>query len=609
MVVMMVLSLVVCTVPAGAVDNPMTEDLDADGYDISDVGQLTADDIVTKSPWVDACAYNSGALNNTTVSAAISAIGSDERTVLLAPGTWSFTGDVTVPDNITLRFERGAVIAVSSGYTLTINGPIDAGLQQLFTSTSDIVLGDRVGQVHPEWWHDISGSDCKNAVQTAIDSGKKVILSALYPISSNLILKSGTFIEGRGYTTGVTSTAANVRPFQNENRTGPSCTDANIVIRNLRIVNNKAGSTSEYSHCMDLRYIEGLTIDTVWCEQAEGDGIFLLGNENVKVTNASIDDVGRQGVSVVSGDHIYLGEIYGRDVAMSIVDIEPNPDCSITNLTLRNVYSISGNGRTVNLYNDEEGAVINGCRVDNIDLGYSPTFRGIQNGVFKNLRTSSYASSVGLTIYNCDNCVLENFISYGTDIAGMKLKISSSDDITVTHAVIAGPNDVSNIGIEILSSTNVRLENTTLSDAGLYGLWIRNSTEVIVDHMLIQDGGSIAVALTPTTSNDNIRLEGLTVLNTPTGIYLSGTNGDVYLDGNLLGTTTPLNITGTCQISYGDLMGLRRTTYGTSAPASGAWNRGDRCWSTSPSAASAPGWICVTAGTPGTWKAMASLAE
>jgi hypothetical protein len=47
------------------------------------------------------------------------------------------------------------------------------------------------------------------------------------------------------------------------------------------------------------------------------------------------------------------------------------------------------------------------------------------------------------------------------------------------------------------------------------------------------------------------------------------------------------------------------TTRGTAAPTAGTWNVGDICWKTDVAAGGSPGWICTTAGTPGTWKAMA----
>ena len=47
---------------------------------------------------------------------------------------------------------------------------------------------------------------------------------------------------------------------------------------------------------------------------------------------------------------------------------------------------------------------------------------------------------------------------------------------------------------------------------------------------------------------------------------------------------------------------------GSAAPTTGTWKRGDVVMNTAPSAGGVPGWVCVTAGTPGTWKSMAALA-
>jgi hypothetical protein len=43
-------------------------------------------------------------------------------------------------------------------------------------------------------------------------------------------------------------------------------------------------------------------------------------------------------------------------------------------------------------------------------------------------------------------------------------------------------------------------------------------------------------------------------------------------------------------------------------PTTGTYTRGTLIWDDSPTSAQAPGWVCTTGGTPGTWKAMASLA-
>jgi hypothetical protein len=47
---------------------------------------------------------------------------------------------------------------------------------------------------------------------------------------------------------------------------------------------------------------------------------------------------------------------------------------------------------------------------------------------------------------------------------------------------------------------------------------------------------------------------------------------------------------------------------GTAAPLTGTWAQGDIFSNSAPAAGGTPGWVCTTAGTPGTWKAMANLA-
>jgi len=69
-----------------------------------------------------------------------------------------------------------------------------------------------------------------------------------------------------------------------------------------------------------------------------------------------------------------------------------------------------------------------------------------------------------------------------------------------------------------------------------------------------------------------------------------------YTSINDIDATTAIRIAG------------HKTKYSTAAPTSGTWARGDVVWNSNASASDTPGWVCVTAGTPGVWKAMANLA-
>jgi hypothetical protein len=51
----------------------------------------------------------------------------------------------------------------------------------------------------------------------------------------------------------------------------------------------------------------------------------------------------------------------------------------------------------------------------------------------------------------------------------------------------------------------------------------------------------------------------------------------------------------------------RRVFYGEAAPTTGTWVVGDRLYNTAPAAAGTMGWVCTTAGTPGTWKTFGAI--
>jgi hypothetical protein len=46
----------------------------------------------------------------------------------------------------------------------------------------------------------------------------------------------------------------------------------------------------------------------------------------------------------------------------------------------------------------------------------------------------------------------------------------------------------------------------------------------------------------------------------------------------------------------------------TAPPTAGVWNVGDMVYNSAPVAGGSMGWVCVTAGTPGTWKTFGGIA-
>lgn len=73
----------------------------------------------------------------------------------------------------------------------------------------------------------------------------------------------------------------------------------------------------------------------------------------------------------------------------------------------------------------------------------------------------------------------------------------------------------------------------------------------------------------------------------------------IYEDGN--SASRPAGLLDFSTMGFG--VGLKRHTASTAAPGTGTWERGDIRYNTTPSLGGNIGWVCTTAGTPGTWAA------
>ena len=101
--------------------------------------------------------YGGGArYTDATLSAAITAVGSNVVTFKLAPGNWAINSNITMPANATMEIPSGAVLVVAYGSKITINGPIQAGHWKIFTDNNTnfdgVSLGSPVKVANPEWF-------------------------------------------------------------------------------------------------------------------------------------------------------------------------------------------------------------------------------------------------------------------------------------------------------------------------------------------------------------------------------------------------------------------------------------------------------------------------
>lgn len=123
-------------------------------------------------------------------------------------GTWKLATNLTIPAGIRLVFERGAIISIATGVTLTINGTVSAGPYQIFTcsGTGSVVFGVGTNdRVYCEWWATNTTPGTTNmtsalvAARTAF-GGDILLLGTTYLVDANSLKYSaaGQGIVGQG---------------------------------------------------------------------------------------------------------------------------------------------------------------------------------------------------------------------------------------------------------------------------------------------------------------------------------------------------------------------------------------------------------------------------
>lgn len=161
---------------------------------------------------------NDSVLSYATLSAAITAIGATQSTIEI-PATTTVSASLTIPANVTLLFLGAGMISVSSGQTLTVNGPIQAPLRQVFTGTGSVKFGSHVGIAYPQWFGAVmdGATDDQAAAQKCSDAFSKTasyqhagiieITGGMALGSTWTILNNAIRIKGQGWGSSINSQA------------------------------------------------------------------------------------------------------------------------------------------------------------------------------------------------------------------------------------------------------------------------------------------------------------------------------------------------------------------------------------------------------------------
>jgi hypothetical protein len=186
----------------------------------------------------------------------------------------------------------------------------------------------------------------------------------------------------------------------------------------------------------------------------------------------------------------------------------------------------------------------------------------------------------------------------GISLRGTELTISGNYveySATLTDAVESTNTQPSLLaGFIVGQTTNCYIKGNTVKLSGTDGRTGGNNT------------GFIGIGQFSTGTCAGLVVEDNTFIGNYTDpAFLNVTSGDTIFRGNDFSRATGTSIINAAIVNRR----TRQTAESIAMPSTGTWAAGDRVWNQAPSAGGPVGWICRTAGTPGTWEVFATMAQ
>jgi hypothetical protein len=192
---------------------------------------------------------------------------------------------------------------------------------------------------------------------------------------------------------------------------------------------------------------------------------------------------------------------------------------------------------------------------------------------------------------------------------GRNFGLTSCTDVVIEGNTIPAMKNLGAVAdhlIRMESCTRLRMTNNLIGGATLYQAWIfgSGSSDIQISSNVF-DGGSADVAYYPLLIQGVARAVVYGNIfrgaNANTRDFACDTTTNLVFENNVVGVGYTIDASVAPSHVFGNV-GAGTRTHRTTAPAVGTWVAGDKVWFESPTAGGFVGAVCVTGGTPGTWK-------
>jgi len=326
------------------------------------------------------------------------------------------------------------------------------------------------------------------------------------------------------------------------------------TITENHVFNSGDDGIAVVSYISKATKVNDINIDNNKVYNANTRGITVVGGDNVKITNNTINNP------------TYAGILIHSDASFSTygclnIKVDNNTLQDTGSSTVENYASIQIAGRA--------SYPVENIKITNNDL-LDCRYRGIQAGT-------------------------------GTDTKDIKISGNTID------TNLSGP------GIEAIGTQNLNINTNILIDTHGHGIYVANTCTGIIK---VLNNDLEDINSSGTASNDVIHIQSASTADAINVSHNSHTNPSAYTVERLVECNNDDAIIRDNYSSVGKLIvhsdqtkdiNKNRRSEGTAAPTTGTWGQGDVVYDTTPSASGFMGWVCVTAGSPGTWKTFGAI--
>ena len=577
------------------------------------------------------------------------------------------TFDASSYTNVSFVIDNGAVLTLGTGITLTLPSPghITALENQHIFSGGTISFGSS-GTVYPEWWGAIAddSTDCTDAIQAAIDSladpgpGGPVIFShGTYKITDTILWENGVALYGVFSAYSVPQRYPEISWYGDAAGTMievPVISDS-LHNKTLRRLYLREGSSAVNHPDTAILFHDrgdlGLVLEDFQISGMDGNAIiFEDGGINVHLRKFRFDGI---------LDHAIHWTVTGQDsLSLDAFTFDNDRSGETTSGGLVH-FDMSSSPNNSKLFTSFSNAKIEA----NINLVAGDAFvkyevnpdNTTKDQVFGTFTNVWVAPAGGVTVYDLvrvtpafdyvrlclintdgtisgiptwDNPLSTSIRHSFTVINPHGLSIGNAPGTEQSISNFVGDASVNNLyqfGEKSLKILYKAHDSSDWDDnpATVYpGQWFFDPTYLNTDVRYVNEvitAGTLGTlaGVTGTATNATALITCNDVSDLRIGQYITiGTDNKyiVHINATTSVVTVHSNISGG---GYTDeAISFTAPTFrkhqlmskAASAPGSGTWEQGDVVFNSGAAASGTVGWVCTTAGTPGTWKAFGSIA-